>query len=327
MTTISTPSELITAVPFLLNTHPENSLVLIALSQGAVEVAIALPLPTATDTSSAILELTSSAEFLTPIREVAPDQLLLLAYLPSDYGTNESDNSWSHLQSLCEEIAPVKDFLIIHSGRWRSFLCKDEECCDPKGEPLPDINSSQFAAEHVFQGFVMPPSATGESHSPLAGLIREAEREYQQCDPSQRSKRGVIALLRLISHFAMSRELTNNRLIADALVALTDIHVRDFGIGSHGDENLTLHCELWNALLECAPESFRAPVATLLALVRYESGDRKGAASALELALCDNPHYSLAHLLQKTFAAGWPPEAFTTMRHELHPKLEAELLG
>ena len=81
MTTISTPSELITAVPFLLNTHPENSLVLIALSQGAVEVAIALPLPTATDPSTALLELTSSAEFLTPIRDVAPDQLLLLAYL------------------------------------------------------------------------------------------------------------------------------------------------------------------------------------------------------------------------------------------------------
>jgi len=55
--------------------------------------------------------------------------------------------------------------------------------------------------------------------------------------------------------------------------------------------------------------------------------DIEGAKRALERALTDDPHYSLAHLLQKTFAAGWPPEAFTTMRHQLHPKLEAELLG
>jgi hypothetical protein len=80
-------------------------------------------------------------------------------------------------------------------------------------------------------------------------------------------------------------------------------------------------------LLDVAPQGYRAPVATVLSLLRYEDGDSEGARATLELALCDDPHYSLAHLLQKTFAAGWPPEAFTTMRHELHPKLRAELLG
>lgn len=321
MTTISTPTELITAVPFLLNAQPQESLVFIALSEGTVELAVQTELPTTAD-------LDANQAFLAPLRESHADQLLLLAYLPPDFAREDGDQMWEQVQGLCEEIAPVKDFLIIHNGRWRSFLCKESTCCAPHGEPLPDIASSAIAAEHVFQGLMMPPLELESKSKPALGqLIDQARADYQGCAPERRSKRGVIALLRLISYFAIHRELTDERLVADALVALTDIQVRDFGIGSHGDENLELHRLLWKALLECAPDGYQAPTATLLAVVRYEAGDAQGAKSALERALCDDPHYSLAHLLQKTFAAGWPPEAFTTMRHELHPKLQAELLG
>ncbi len=322
MTTISTPTELITAIPFLLNAHPENSLVIIALSEGAIERAIHAELPTTP-------HLTGSEEFFTPLRESSADQLLLLVYLPNEISERQkSDLIWESVQQRCEEIAPVKDFLIIEAGRWRSFLCKNQGCCDPNGEPMPDIASSQIAAEHVFQGLVMP-ALPPESDLPrrLEMLLRDSKAEYQRCEATSRSKRGVIALLRLISYFTINARLDDDRLVADALVALSDIQVRDFGIGSHGDEHLSLHRALWGALLDRAPEGYRAPVATLLSLVHYEAGDSVAARAALERALCDDPHYSLAHLLQKTFAAGWPPEAFTTMRHELHPKLRAELLG
>ncbi len=321
MTTISTPSELITAVPFLLNGQPEESLVLIALTDGAIAIAVQADLPTPEHRESDLA-------FLDPLRDSQVDQLLLLAYLSPDFPRETGDQIWERLQGVCEEIAPVKDFLIIQNGRWRSFLCKEETCCSPLGELLPDIASSAIAAEHVFQGLIMPPlELESQNTSTLAQLIDQAHADFQRSAPEQRSKRGVIALLRLISYFTIHRNLTQVRLVADALVALTDIQVRDFGIGSHGDENLELHRALWSALLDCAPDGYQAPTATLLALVRYEAGDAQGAKGALERALCDDPHYSLAHLLQKTFAAGWPPEAFITMRHELHPKLEAELLG
>lgn len=321
MTTISTPTELITAVPFLLNGAPEECLIFIALSEGAVALAVQAQLPRTPD-------LDGAEPFFTPLRDNKLDQLLVLAYLPPDFSNEIGDHIWAQLQGHCEKIAPVKDFLIIHQGRWRSFLCKDESCCEPAGEPLPDIASSEFAANHVYQGLLMPPlppSSVGRAD--LSALINHARAEFERCEPSNRSKRGVIALLRLISHFTITRELENQSLVADALIALTDIQVRDFGIGSHGDENLELHRELWRSLLDSAPIGYRAPTATLLALVRYEGGDIEGAKRALERALSDDPHYSLAHLLQKTFAAGWPPEAFTTMRHQLHPKLEEELLG
>ena len=37
----------------------------------------------------------------------------------------------------------------------------------------------------------------------------------------------------------------------------------------------------------------------------------------------DDPEYSLARLLKRAMESGWPPEAFTRMRHELAEKLEA----
>jgi hypothetical protein len=324
MTTISTPTELITAVPFLLNATPEDSLVFIALREGIVETIVQLELAPDSDFSGA-------TEFFTPLRAADADQLLVLAYLPADFDCNQRADSLQILQSQCEEIAPVKDFLLIQNQRWRSFLCIDPGCCEPEGELLPDIASSQIAAEHVFQGRVMPPLATSHPNpSQSNNLLHELERaelRFSQCAPHLRSKHGVITLLRLISHFALTDHLEDDELVAASLVALGDIHVRDFAIGSHGDDHLAMHRRLWNALLERAPIGFRAPVATLLSLLNYESGEERGAHAALERALCDDPHYSLAHLLQKTFAAGWPPEAFTTMRHELHPKLRAELLG
>ena len=320
MTTISTPTELITAIPFLLNAQPENSLVAIALSEGALSLAIEVQLPDP-------LHFSGNEKFFASLQNEKVDQLLLLAYLPTDFLDND-EKTWERVCEQFEKIAPVKDFLIIQNNRWRSALCFGVGCCDPEGEALPDIQASQMAAEHVYQGLMMPPlSQVGGALSTLDSHIGAAEREYLLCEPAQRSKRGVIALLRLISYFTINQRLNDLHIVGDALVALADIHVRDFAIGSHGDEHLELHRQLWSALLDIAPDGFRAPVATLLALLRYESGDRAGASAALELSLCDDPHYSLAQLLQKTFAAGWPPEAFTTMRHELHPKLRAELLG
>ncbi len=326
MTIISTPSELITAVPFLLDAHPDNALVVIALREGAITCALRSDFPEA-------VTLERSDELFASLRTSDPEELLLLAYLPTPHDSQRCERLCEELQARAEEIAPVKDFLIVQSNRWRSFLCKDQRCCDPNGQQLPDIQSSAIAAEHVFQGRMMPSGlgahagARSDDGEVALQLLCQAQERVVASAPELRSKQGVVALLRLISSYTIQKTIDNHELAAAALVALTDIQVRDFAIGSHGDEHLHLHLSLWSDLLAIAPAGYRAPVATVLALLRYEDGDGHGARAMVERALCDDPHYSLAHLLQKTFAAGWPPEAFTTMRHELHPKLRAELLG
>lgn len=329
MTIISTPTQLITAVPFLLDKHPEQALVCITLRNGLVETVLHSEIPEDLQR----FEIASQVDFLEQLKVSEPEELLILAYLPTHCDDQVVAKLARAISSRCEEIAPVKDFLLIKNNRWRSFHCADERCCDPKGQLLPDIQSSEIAAERVFRGFLMPSflgaeqrSSLNESGEVALHLLQSAHAEVARTEPALRSKRGVVTLLRLISSFTISKSIDDLPLAARALVAFSDIQVRDFAIGSHGDENLSLHLELWRDLLEVAPSGYRAPVATVLALLKYESGDIESAQATLEVALCDDPHYSLAHLLQKSFSAGWPPEAFTTMRHELHPKLAAQLL-
>jgi hypothetical protein len=59
----------------------------------------------------------------------------------------------------------------------------------------------------------------------------------------------------------------------------------------------------------------------------YERGEGALAHKALDRAFADDDQYSLALLLRRVFTAGWPPESFTAMRAQLHPKVVAGIFG
>jgi hypothetical protein len=109
--------------------------------------------------------------------------------------------------------------------------------------------------------------------------------------------------------------------VAKVVGRLSDIQVRDFALGSHDDETLENYWQMWSYLIRIAPVGYVAPVATLVAAIAYEKGELGIADLALTRAFEDDPQYSLARLLHRVFAAGWPQQAFASMRHELHPKV------
>lgn len=74
-----------------------------------------------------------------------------------------------------------------------------------------------------------------------------------------------------------------------------------------------------------APAGFVAPIACIVGAMAYEGGDGALAHKALDRASEDDEHYPLAALLRRVFNAGWPPESFTQMRAELHPKVIATI--
>jgi hypothetical protein len=84
---------------------------------------------------------------------------------------------------------------------------------------------------------------------------------------------------------------------------------------------------MWRELLRIAPRGFVAPIASLFASLAYERGEGALAQKALDRALADDDQYSLALLLRRVFNAGWPPESFTAMRIDLHPKVVAGIFG
>ena len=132
---------------------------------------------------------------------------------------------------------------------------------------------------------------------------------------------GATAIVDLAGEYESMGCSVNTALKAKVLGRLSDIQVRDFALGCHNDVTLPSYVTMWSELLAMAPAKFVAPVASLCAAISYESGDKEGAAQYLRRAIADDARYSLATLLQRVFASGWPTSAFAAMRADLHPKV------
>ena len=132
---------------------------------------------------------------------------------------------------------------------------------------------------------------------------------------------GATAIVDLAGEYEAMGCSVNTLLKARVLGRLSDIQVRDFALGSHNHKSMATYLLMWSELLSMAPAGFIAPVASLCAAISYESADKESAAQYLRRAIADDARYSLAALLQRVFASGWPANAFAAMRADLHPKV------
>jgi len=143
----------------------------------------------------------------------------------------------------------------------------------------------------------------------------------------QEQQDGATALMDLSTEFTDGQESKDHELIARVIGRMSDIQVRDFALGSYDEESFDAYFSMWKHLIEIAPDGFIAPIATVLAAMAYESGDEVLAYQSLERAFGDTPDYPLAGLLRRVFTAGWPAQAFKSMRAELHPKVTSHIFG
>ncbi|MEI6406075.1 MAG: DUF4192 domain-containing protein [Actinomycetes bacterium] len=329
MTTLTSPDDLLIAVPFLVGYHPENSLVLISLCDGNIGMAMRIDFPRDADPD----QMDSLASHL--VREKA-DAAMVVAYLP-----NEISDCEYLMAPLTEAIEmrdiAVREFLQVHQLRWRSLICSDKSCCPPGGSPLPDINNSRVAAEQVLKGRRLPyvdlehlkDSMT--SFPPNEKLKRKIEKvakiDYESTEVIDKQREGALAVTDLFHQFRTLGSCSDEGLIALVLVRLQDLQVRDYAMGITDSEKIDLLASMWLWLVKTAPIGYVAPVATLLAATAYENGDGAFAARALDRAFEDDLTYPLAKLLRRVFAAGWPPESFAQMRADLHPRICATLFA
>ena len=138
---------------------------------------------------------------------------------------------------------------------------------------------------------------------------------------------GATAVIDLAAEFEAGKSLLNSDLCARVIGRMSDIQVRDFALGSHNPESSDWYWKMWRELLVSAPLGYIAPIAAVFAALAYERGEVALAHRALDRALADDSHYSLAILLRRVFSAGWPAESFRAMRRELHPKVVTVIFG
>lgn len=330
MTTLTSPHDLLAAIPFIIGYHPIDSLVLVSIKDESVGMAMRVDYPTLEDENffDAMANhcLTDGAE-----------GALIVVYQPLD----KSDGDRVVAQAtaaLSRAGIPIYESILIADGFFRSLLCHDITCCPVEGRPVPPLDSSRIAVESVVAGHPMP-FATYED---LGGSVRSNLLAYESAwldrvsrsfvDPAspelnEYQRDGATAIIDLANDFIAHGISADQDLIAHVLGRLSDIQVRDFALGSHDQESITAYRRMWLHLLRSAPTGFTAPVATLAAAISYESGDGALARAALTRAFEDDPAYSLATLLQRVFSAGWPTQSLAGMRSELHPKVTAGIFG
>lgn len=334
MTTLTSPHDLLAAIPFLIGYHPSDSLVIVSLKEDCVGMAMRVDYPTANSPDAC------DALIYHLVREGAQGALVV-AYVPD--GRTDGEEILANIStSLSRVEIPTRESLLICNGRWRSVLCCDRECCPCDGNELPEISSSRVAVEQVAEGRPMPYGNREGMADSIASLplsldgdfvseVAKAHIDLECENPQIAQREGALAVLDLASRFiagSLGRDIAGDqKLSSKVLGSLSDIQVRDFALGSHDEASIEIYWTMWRYLIRIAPSGFIAPVASLLAAVSYEKGEGALAQRCLDRALADDPSYSLAILLRRVFSAGWPPESFSAMRKDLHPKVCAGIFN
>ena len=330
MTTLTSPHDLLAAIPFLIGYHPQDSLVLVALKDEAVGMAMRVDMPVGVSAEGYDL---LASHFL---RDGA-DGAFIVAYVGA--GAVDPENVLINTSAaLVRAGIDIKESLIVCNNRFRSMICSDPTCCPPEGSAIPDLGSSRIAAEHVIAGHPMPFENVDGLVQSIAAVASSFESVWadevqafwvssdsEEIQELQRD--GATAIIDLVGEYREGRGAEDRELAARVIGRLSDIQVRDFALGSHTDESADYYWVMWRDLLRIAPRGFVAPIACLFAAMAYERGEGALAHKGLDRGLGDDDQYSLAHLLRRVFTAGWPPQSFSAMRIELHPKVVAAIFG
>ncbi|MFC5665607.1 DUF4192 family protein [Kitasatospora misakiensis] len=339
--TMRGPADMAEALPYLLGFFPDDSIVAVGLQppdlhQGGV---IRLDIPESAEEWPAAAEETAALLVrLSERQERRPVQVLL--YLCQDpaaeaLGREPGPPVAEGLRPLAERLRKafesrgvrVKESLCVSAGRWWSFLCTREGCCDPAGHPInrvPGPGPVAVAAtvaglaprgsrKEILAGLapVGPPGA----ESARAALARAAAAPGTGPDPGRRLSldRGESTRLldAAVAEFMAGATSLDDDRAARLLLALQDRVLRDRAAEYARPDELAPTRRLWTFLAtRCvAPyESCAAPPLTLLAWVAWVAGDTATARVVLGHTLRRNPSYLLAQLLYESMNGGFAPE-------------------
>lgn len=328
-TALTSPHDLLAAVPFMVGYHPKDSLVAMALRDDKVVMAMRVDFP-----DPDLILATSETIAMHLIREQA-SEAIVVGYLPAN--TLETDSLAIVREVIARNDIIVKECIAVRGDRFRSNLCQDIGCCPPEGNPIPLLTDSRVTAEQVAAGNPLPYLDLDEMKRSIAAqpadkelnkLIKKiADIDYDSDEVTLLQRQGVNAIIELAMEFKGAGFSGNKALIALVLARLLDLQVRDYAMGMSTEESCEQLWDMWRWLLRIAPRGYVAPVAVIFAIMSYERGDGALAQRALDRAFEDSAKYQMAKLLRRTFAAGWPPSAFTEMRADLHPKICAAIFS
>lgn len=323
---LSTPGELLSALPALLGFPPLRSLVLVCLQGSRLStlgLVARLDLPPA-DEVTTVDAVVEQVALLCARRATGAAVLVVVEDRGGRGGATGPGRPHrplvralrTGLEEVGTELVGAHHVQRIEPGaRWSSYD-------DPLRGVLPDPRCSPVAAAHVVAGRVLRASRAelvetlAPAPSPsVSAALAAAEHERERVS-DQELLRGVLTVVdRVSSGEPLGLAAAE---VAALGVALGVLGVRDACFGLAGTACAHDAEALWTALTRALPAPERSEPATLLAHSAYARGEGPLAGVALEVALGSNPEHRMAGLLHACLQAGLEPAAVGELVRTAH---------
>ena len=324
---LSTPADIVDAVPYLVGFQPENSLVVLSLrgERRRLGLTARIDLPAARSAKAC------AREFAGYLKRDHATCAIVVFYPPSGGRSHPSvrpiaDALTRHLERAR---IGVVDVLCVFDGLWWSLHCTDADCCPPDGTPVHRDGTSVAAAVMTVAGRVVLSSRKELEHTldPVGGVVRAAMAyalprvDLEIADRVLAGHRVAVTaetveLFRAAVRDGVAiRDAPGNDgpsidKAARLIVGLEDVHARDEVLtwfdGAWGEATRDVLSELARRTVP----PFEVPTLTVFAWISYLQGDGVLAGIALDRALAIEPDYRLAQILDHALRAPLNPEVF-----------------
>jgi uncharacterized protein DUF4192 len=321
---LSSPASLLAVVPVLLGFQPTSSMVIIGTESPRAEVRLTLryDLPEPPDSEIAADIARHATSVLSAQRIEAA---VAVGYGPGHLVTPVAD---AFRERAGHAGVRVTELLRVEDERYWSYLCTEPDCCPPDGTPF-DVTDHPAALAMTAAGTQVLASraelaatvaavegevaermhrATQRAEERAARLIARVTRAGRRTSARRLvAVAGLDAVSEIIAHYQRGGQFRSCDDAAWLTVVLRDLRVRDDAWSRMDPRHREAHLRLWTDLTRRARPGYVPAPASLLAFVAWQSGNGALANVALDRALADDPHYSMALLLRQVIDSGAPP--------------------
>jgi Domain of unknown function (DUF4192) len=324
---LSSPAELLAAIPYLVGFHPVESLVLVGLAGNRVTVTARLDLA---DCGEGELH-----HALTVVSRAGSDAILGAIYGEEDGQTT----SWSHTFPLGQIVESLREAAAWHQLRVGQVLVvRDDrfwiysEAWDEDAGTALRPKSSHAAASATYAGLVARPDRAAlmaildQDDAVVRATLDPLLAEYESAavkailsgsaqSNRRRVKRAVFAAARQADSTLPGTDPSADRsaTLCRIAVGLTDTETRD-AVWLAVDQGRLDGRSLWQELVRRLPSPYDAPALFLFGWASWREGNGVLAAEAAIRAMDSDPGYTAAELLLSAVQNGLDPHKTPRLR-------------
>jgi len=292
---LTCPEDLIAAAPSLLGFYPQNSVVLITAGSPSFQARV--DLPEIDDPDDHVEQVTHL--LVTPVMRHGIQAVVLLYYCnDKERAARQNASLYAALQA---EGVRVPEVLFVTGTHYWSFLAPDME-------PQPyDVSGHELLAETVYTGRTIEAdrSALDEEVAQDSAAAAQIEATLSEVRLESGANEAVWAS-RTLAALVEADGTPDDRTTARLILGLARGEVRDVHWVEHSGPDAAAHARVWAGVLRRTPTNHQPAVGSVVAMLRFRSGDGARAWCALDVHEGTHQH-SLGTLVHDLLASGASP--------------------